>query len=840
MRGRASLLLILLLAAFLRFYRLNAQSLWADEGNSVRLAERSLSLITQGAAHDIHPPLYYYLLHFWMRAFGHSEFAVRSLSALVGMALVWLTYLLGRQLFDRTTGLVAALLAALSPFQIYYSQETRMYILAALLGALSVYFFGKLVNWELADRESADQRPSIPLSKSPIYQFANYQSTNLLLFILFTALGLYTHYSFPIVMAAENLVYGLWLALSWRRRFWARLARWMALQLAVVALYLPWLPIAYRQLRGWPPTSEPLRPSFIFGEALRLYSLGPTAERGGLAPWLMAGFAILFLAGLFPSITNLRVPNPRITNFSGSQSLLSRGVLAPSGRRGRRPVAYHCDLLNLRTFLLLLYSLLPALTIYGLSLFKPTYRPKFFLVGSPAFCLVLARGVLFCNQQQAASSKHLATRYLLLATCLIFIAAASAHSLHNYYFDPKYARDDYRSIAEYISALGREGDAVLLNAPNQWEVFTYYYHGGLPLYPLPRSRPLDEAETAKELEAIAARHDRLFAVLWALPESDPNRFVERWLSEHAYKASDEWYGNVRLAIYALPADGEPPTHPQTDRGVRLGDEIALLGYSLPADRIEAGDVLRLTLFWQALGEPGERYKVFVHLLDEANHIVGQCDGEPGGGMKITTLWQPGQRIIDRYGVLIWPGTPPGRHRLEIGMYSLATGRRLPVGEGSSDRVLLGAIEVLRPAEPPPPAALKMQYREGVKCQGLTLLGYDLHKLGYGHRPQEPLHPGDVLHLNLYWRAERAPEDDWQLTLRLIDGEGRAWATQEARIAGVDYPATSWQAGEVVRAQFDLFIPSDAPAGRYRVEGELVPTSGEPARPCWTSRWFAVR
>ncbi|HIC92785.1 MAG TPA: hypothetical protein EYP09_00845, partial [Anaerolineae bacterium] len=320
MRGRASLLLILLLAALLRFYRLNAQSLWADEGNSVRLAERSLSLITQGAAHDIHPPLYYYLLHFWMRAFGHSEFAVRSLSALVGMALVWLTYLLGRQLFDRTTGLVAALLAALSPFQIYYSQETRMYILAALLGALSVYFFGKLVNWELADRESADQRPSIPLSKSSIYQFANYQSTNLLLFILFTALGLYTHYSFPIVMAAENLVYGLWLALSWRRRFWARLARWMALQLAVVGLYLPWLPIAYRQLRGWPPTSEPLRPSFIFGEALRLYSLGPTAERGGLAPWLMAGFAILFLAGLFPSITNLRVPNLRITNFSGSQS----------------------------------------------------------------------------------------------------------------------------------------------------------------------------------------------------------------------------------------------------------------------------------------------------------------------------------------------------------------------------------------------------------------------------------------------------------------------------------------------------------------------------------------
>ena len=817
--ARISLLLILLLAASLRFYRLDAQSLWADEGNSVRLAERSLSLITQGAAHDIHPPLYYYLLHFWMRAFGRSEVAVRSLSALAGTALVWLTYLLGRQLFDQATGLAAAFLAALSPFQVYYSQEARMYILAALLGALSVYFFGKLVNWELVDWESGNRGPLAPASQPPIYQstnhqFTNHQSTNLPLFILFTTLGLYTHYSFPIVMAAENLVYGLWLALSWRWRFWARLARWATLQLAVVALYLPWLPIAYRQLRGWPPISEPLSASFIFGEALRLYSLGPTAERGGLAPWLMAGFAILFLAGFLPSITNLRVPNSRIT--------------------------------NLRIFLLLLYSLLPALTIYGLSLLKPTYRPKFFLVGSPAFYLLLARGVLFFRQRSIASKLSasyplsLALRCLLPAFCLVFIATASAHSLHNYYFDPRYARDDYRGIAEYISALGREGDAVILNAPNQWEVFTYYYHGGLPLYPLPRSRPLDEAQTAEELEAIAARHNRLFAVLWALPESDPNRFVERWLSEHAYKASDEWYGNVRLAIYALPTGTEPPTRPQTDLQVKLGDKIALLGYSLAADRIEAGDILRLTLFWQALGKPGERYKVFVHVLDEANHIVGQCDSEPGAGMRITTLWQPGQTVVDNYGVLIWPGTPPGRHRLEIGMYSLATGQRLSVGGGEGDRILLGPIEVLRPAEPPPPAALKMQHREGVEVEGLALLGYDLHKLGYSHRPEEPLHPGDILHLNLYWRAERAPEDDWRLTLRLVDGEGRAWATQEAPLAGVDYPATSWQAGEVVRAQFDLFIPSDAPAGRYRVEGELVPTSGGPARPFWASRWFAVR
>jgi len=56
---------ILLLASGLRCYRIEAQSFWNDEGNSVRLAERSLNLIIAGAKGDIHPPGYYLALHYW-------------------------------------------------------------------------------------------------------------------------------------------------------------------------------------------------------------------------------------------------------------------------------------------------------------------------------------------------------------------------------------------------------------------------------------------------------------------------------------------------------------------------------------------------------------------------------------------------------------------------------------------------------------------------------------------------------------------------------------------------------------------------------------------------------
>src|SRR5512136_2567416 len=99
-RALWSLAAILILAAAARFFQLDAQSFWNDEGTSARVAERSLPLITAAAIGDIHPPLYYYALHFWRGIFGESEFALRSLSAVFGITLVWLIYLLGAGLFD--------------------------------------------------------------------------------------------------------------------------------------------------------------------------------------------------------------------------------------------------------------------------------------------------------------------------------------------------------------------------------------------------------------------------------------------------------------------------------------------------------------------------------------------------------------------------------------------------------------------------------------------------------------------------------------------------------------------------------------------------------------------
>src|SRR5258708_16349878 len=92
-------LLIVLLAALLRFHMIDHQSLWNDEGNTLRLIERPLNELLINAAHDIHPPGYYLALKGWWTFTGEMEFALRAFSALAGMLTEACVYALGCILF---------------------------------------------------------------------------------------------------------------------------------------------------------------------------------------------------------------------------------------------------------------------------------------------------------------------------------------------------------------------------------------------------------------------------------------------------------------------------------------------------------------------------------------------------------------------------------------------------------------------------------------------------------------------------------------------------------------------------------------------------------------------
>jgi uncharacterized membrane protein len=121
---------LVVIAAAFRFYAIGDQSLWLDEIASVYFARQPLSLLwSDWIIRETNPPLYYTLLHFWIGVFGDGETPIRALSAIIGLASIPLTYLLGRSLATPRVGLLAAAVAAVWTPEIVFSQETRGYML---------------------------------------------------------------------------------------------------------------------------------------------------------------------------------------------------------------------------------------------------------------------------------------------------------------------------------------------------------------------------------------------------------------------------------------------------------------------------------------------------------------------------------------------------------------------------------------------------------------------------------------------------------------------------------------------------------------------------------------
>lgn len=669
-RFLAAAVLLLILAAILRFHRIELQSFWNDEGNSVRLSERSLPLIIEGTASDIHPPLYYLVLRGWREFVGESEFAFRSLSAFLGIGIVALTIALGERLIGslgKVPTLLAALLVTINPALVYYSQETRMYELLAFLALLSTLL---LVMW----MQSGGKRLEIAVA-----------------YILASTAGLYTHYFYPAVIATHNLIFILWLLARYRNpgatglsqsRLVATLkiiGSWVLMMLAVLILYLPWLPAFWRQAGDRPPFRLPVL-EFLF-ESTRWSAYGPTIGTS-LAGWLLVAFLTLVILGVW------------------------------FGRRLRRKGVLFSSTLSLSV-------IAPLIIMWILGATRPEFF-KFILVVIPPLCLLAGSGWWWSwrwstrrvpelpvpeadgslvNQSPAGRKPYLTTLSRAFAVVLaLLVLAGCGVALFNLYYDSAYARADYRGIVAQIAEEAHPNAGVVLNAANQWEVFTYYHQAGAPVYPLPRGQP-DPAGIDGELNDIAGRHDRIYAVFWGAAERDPQRLVERWLDSHAFKARDEWRGDVRFVTYAVPADAEAMASIDSGDNLDLifGEEIGLQGYRILSDRLTPGAILQLTLTWTSQRRLDRRFKVFLHLVDEEGQIVAQRDSEPGGGLAITTTWQPGELIPDNHGLLVPLETPPGRYTLLLGLYDFADpSSRLPIStiDGAIDAFPLASITVI--------------------------------------------------------------------------------------------------------------------------------------------------
>ncbi len=675
MKGKilVAVVIILLLATFLRFHNLDAQSFWNDEGNSARLSERSFQLIIEGTASDIHPPLYYLLLRGWRELVGESEFGLRSLSAFAGLVVVAGTLALAKvtfyyrgtkeqrdERFIYTAVLLAAVITAVSPPLIYYSQEARMYALLALEATLSTLF---LFWWWEAIRQKAEVRNQ----KKIILLAVGY--------VLFATAGLYTQYAFPAMLVAQNVVLGILMIKELRLKngiqssianLKSSIFSWFAMMLAIFLLYLPWLPIFLGNIGGG-PGERPLFTDYL-----------PAVFR-----WLAFGHTVMAE----------EVVGPLVAVFI----LMGLGIVLDRGWK---------------TAVWLTALFIPILAAYYVGAFEPQLFKMLLMIIAPFTIMIIL--VVFASaprpipaHEQSVTSAKSAENYFFFGKwrlqylgLLVFLGLLASlgivQSLANLYTNPDYARADYRAMATRIAADDHENAGIILNAPNQWEVFTYYHTEGAPVYPLPLSG-MSREKIESELVDIAAQHDRIYVIYWGDGQQDPERIIERWLDENTYKATSDWSQDVRFVVYAVPS--VPATEIETPTDLHFGEHISLNGYTLTETELAPGDILQLTLFWQTDAELEQRYKVFLHVLDENGQLVTQRDSEPGSTLKPTTIWKPGEIVIDNHGVLIPADLPSGQYTLNLGMYDFVDPAvRLPIDEGGvlRDVISLKTITVVEP------------------------------------------------------------------------------------------------------------------------------------------------
>jgi uncharacterized membrane protein len=380
-----ALLASVLIAVVVRMHGLTATAIWCDEASSVITSRYPLALVWFHAAHDVHPPFYYLLLHLWMGVFGEGIFSIRLLSAIPGIGTVVVGALLVRQLSTPRAALLAALLLALFPFAVRYSQEVRMYSLLTLL-LLSATLM--LMRWL--------RRPE--------------RHRYLVIYSLLMTASFYTHYFTIFCVLVHWLHVGL-RSLRQGEQFkplW-RPSWWLA-NLATALMFMPWVPKLYDQINhmkqleagndvGWiPPVSTSSLPSAMW----QFWTLDDGMLQSGL---VFFGLPVIVL-------------------------LLAWVVVRNDHSRERFPR------------FLVLYTFVPMLAVFVVSLFSSVLVERYLMFAAIGLPMLVALAI----EQLCSRSKLLAGGILAATLVIDGIGLAEVYRVDEPQFDSlvNYVNEHYQ------------------------------------------------------------------------------------------------------------------------------------------------------------------------------------------------------------------------------------------------------------------------------------------------------------------------------------------------------------------------------------------------------------
>lgn len=546
---------ITLMGGGLRVLLLDNKGMWLDETFSVWLADHSVVDMLQWIVRvDQHPPLYYLLLHLWIALKGDTPYHVRLLSVLFGTGTIPLIYLIGKRMSGAVVGLAAAVLLTLSPFNIRFAQEARMYTLLTFNAAAAIYALVRLLT---------DPRAVRPIGS----QFRDYLRT------WRTARLVEPDRAGDLSGKVESRG-------QTGGRAWISRHRWLPIQ--AIETDLAW--VAFIVFSAATMLSH--NTAVLFPLATNIFVLGlilyQKVERAGSVPafqapsfwnWVKAqvGIGILWSPWIVPFVRQASgvyqefwLPNPTWeTVVQALKSLLNASTPTPAGT-GQTPmiwvlyalavglgVLHYRKKLSQLLFLVALFAV-PFLGELIVSIWRPVFYARTLIWTTIPLLLVLAAGIA-----------HLRYRFLMIAALAMFSALSLFSAADYFRFMQK---EDWSTPAGYIANFAEEDDLVLFNATWVQIPFDYYFEPYEDLYDIQvdkRGVPVDMFDSGTlepkmtesdipRLMALVNARDRVWLVYSHNWYTDPEGLIPQTLaSEMELTRQRDYYGG-QVQLYEAP------------------------------------------------------------------------------------------------------------------------------------------------------------------------------------------------------------------------------------------------------------------------------------------------
>lgn len=476
------LLFIISIGAFLRLYKLGSNSLWFDEAISVWFAKESIAnILIKQTSGDVHPPLYYILLRLWLSVFGNGEFNVRLLSAIFGIISIPLLYLIVKNLFGNLPALISALILAISPFHIYYSQEARMYSVLTFCVLLSIFFMVKML-W--IGEELTQTRKTI------FYSIG---------YVISTVVAIYCHNLALLLPVAQNLFF----IIFWNR--YRPLSKfWIPSLLTIIILWAPWTSSFFKQSSS--VAGSFYAPPLTLESIIILFATFNNGPTYWLFNWIDVG-NFSFIHG-----------RPVLVTIIFFGFLFLAGIIY--GRHNPRSLA-----------LLLLISFVPIGTQLLISLKHSILAAQTLIWASVPYIVLIALGI------SSIKSKW------VFALTIVLISALNSASLYKYYTE--FEKERWDLAAEYVAQnsdirepqSNDKEDLVLFSSALGQIPFEYYFDKydlmlekhGLPKDYSERKMALEDVPA---LENLLRNHKRIWLIYGHEWFTDPERLSRATLEKN--------------------------------------------------------------------------------------------------------------------------------------------------------------------------------------------------------------------------------------------------------------------------------------------------------------------